>query len=62
MPHRASHTSSHTSIPLIIALTSVLLLLTLLSFPSKSEPPVETKVSILKSGAIKHDVRAKKSE
>ncbi|RXE87782.1 hypothetical protein [Pseudoalteromonas sp. A757] len=62
MPHRASHPSSHTSIPLIIVLTSVLLLLTLLSFPSKSEQPVETKVTILKSGAIKHDVRAKESE
>ncbi|MBE0375693.1 hypothetical protein PFLA_b0595 [Pseudoalteromonas flavipulchra NCIMB 2033 = ATCC BAA-314] len=57
MPHRASHTSSHTSIPLIVALTSVLLLLTLLSFPSKSKQSVETKVAIHKSGAIKHEVR-----
>ncbi|MEQ3528006.1 hypothetical protein ABMY45_03570 [Pseudoalteromonas sp. XMcav11-Q] len=57
MPHRASHTSSHTSIPLIVALTSVLLLLTLLSFPSKSKQSVETKVTMLKSGAIKHDAR-----
>ncbi|MEK0159608.1 hypothetical protein [Pseudoalteromonas piscicida] len=57
MPHRASHTSSHTSIPLIVVLTGVLLLLTLLSFPSKSKEPVEIKVTIHKNGAIKHDVR-----